>query len=196
MPTQTTGVIKSMTVPEAMSEHSQEISGRGKDSWIYSYRLPGDLYPDISYRYSGYPLNQSSDAAFRKLLAQGPQIVFENGNAQFSLQQNLDLVTQISPALGNAGDNQIENPDDGPIFHLDRMAVIELNGRNVLNAQGYFQSQAKVPRLYFSCVFVDAAAPTERCRVEECYLQAFPHEMYKEYLPSYEKMLASIKWAN
>lgn len=196
MPTLTTGAIKSLKMPDAFSEHSEQIGGLGGDNWTHSYRIPKERYPEISCRYSGFPLYEDDETAFRNLLKQGDGIVFEQANPQYCNKTNLDLVRQVSPALGNSGSNQIANPDGGPMFNLKKMEVRHINGRPVLHVLGWFQDLQMEPKVYLSCVFIDADAKSEKCRVEELYFQSYPLDIFDKYLPEFEKTLDTIKWTN
>ncbi len=196
MPTQIRGVIKSLQVPKAFSRDSEEISGRGRDSWILKYQLPDSAYPEICQRYVGFPLIGDSGEPFRASLAKGPHLVFAIDDANYSGEEQVETVSDLGPALGNSGNNQIFSRNGAPGFHLERMEVREINKRNVLNVRGYFHSHSKEPQVYINCIFIDANPAEEPCRVEECYLQSFPKESFEEYNPDFERMLASITWAN
>ena len=196
MPTLITGAIKSMKMPDAFSEHSERVGGMGSDNWMHSYRIPKERYPEITCRYSGYPLFGAEVAAFRNILNQEAGVVFEQANPQYCTKSNLDQVRQVSSALGNSGDNQISNPEGGPMFNLKKMEVREINGRSVLHVLGWFQDQELEPKVYLSCIFIDADPKSEQCRVEELYFQAFPLDLFDKYLSDFEQVLPTIKWTN
>ncbi len=188
MPTLTTGSIKKLKLPQAFSEQSKQIGGLGADNWTFTYRIPGEKYPEISFRYSGYPIYEGDVPAFRKLLSK-PQLIFDGG-----ANQNTELVKAASLVMGNAGDNQIANSDD-PMFLLEKMEVIEIAGRNVLRVQGFFHTQEKEARVFLDCLFIDSSPPAKECKVEELYFQAFPKEIYEQYHADFEKVISEISWS-
>lgn len=196
MPTITTGIIRSLKVPDAFTQHDKEVAGVSPDYWLESYRIAGENFPEISIRYSGYPMFSDDVPAFRGLLAKGEHTVFELGNPKYSLKSNIEMVKEVSPGLGNAGDNQVARPDTGPMFNLKKMSVREVQGRMVLEVTGWFQTQSLEPRVFLSCLFIDTSPQAKECKVEELYLQAFPVEQFEEYQEQFESMLTTISWAN
>lgn len=197
MPTLTTGAIKKMKLPELLSEHGEQIGGYGSENWSHSYRIPGQRYPEITFRYSGFPLFGSSLDAFRSVLAAGPQIVFDVNNDQYNGVESKKIVQSISPALGNSGDNQICNEEiglDGPMFQLEEMEVLEIQKKPVLRVSGWFHNPEMEPKVYLNCIFIDADPKSDECRVEELYLQAFPQDLYRKHLPDFDQVLSSITW--
>ena len=196
MPTITTGIIRSLKVPDAFTDLKEEIAGISPEYWMKSYRIPGQNFPEISLRYPGFPMYSDDVPGFRGLLAKGEHIVFEQGNPKYSLKANIDMVKEVSPGLGNAGDNQIAKADSGPMFNLKTMSVREVQGRMLLNVTGWFQTQSLEPRVFLSCLYIDTTPGTKECKVQELYLQAFPLDQFEQYTKQFEEMLTTISWAN
>lgn len=199
MPTLTTGCITSLRVPEAFTVHDEEFGGYGGTNWSHKYRIWGKKYPEISSRYSGFPVPAYSAAAFRELLAKGPHIVFDTAQADYCQDEHKEVVSQVSPALGNSGDNQISNTNEGydaALFKLERMEVVHLNARPVLQIRGHFHTLEMEPRVFLNCYFIDADPKAKDCRVEELYMQAFPEDILKEHQADFQHVLDSINWSN
>ena len=190
-----TGIIKSMQLPEVLSNHKEKSGGYGGDNWLHTYANPGQRYPQICYRYSGSPQDNASAQLFRKLL-KSTGLLFEDGKSNPAEE---DLVRELELVLGNSGDNQLCNTESGPRgprFHLLSLAVQEINARSVLRLNGYFQDHSREPVVYLDCIFIDASAAESECRIEELFLESFPKRSFDDMHDDFEKVIASIVWAN
>lgn len=200
MPILTTGAIKSMKVPEQFSEHAEQVGGYGPEHWSHSYRFPKQRFPEITFRYSGFPVQESAAASFRSALAEGARTIYDINDAAAMTEANKKIVAQLSGILGNSGDNQVSNTQtgiDGPVFELEEMEVIVVQNRPVLRVKGYFRNlQSMEAHTYMHGIFIDASPKSKECKVEELYLQAFPQDAFRRHLPDFAEVLSSIAWSN
>jgi hypothetical protein len=199
MTTLTKGVIESIKVPAEFSELTEQAGGKGPDYRAQIYRIPAALHPDITLRYSGSAVHPSGASAFRKLLSMPPQTIFETDNPACMTGENLELAKAVSPALGNAGDNQIKNTAkgfEGPTFRLAKLAVVNINSRAVLRVRGWFHKpDSAEPKVFLDCIFSDTDPGSKDCKLEELYLQCSSAQQFGQYLPEFETVLSSISWS-
>ncbi|MBX9688897.1 MAG: hypothetical protein K2X27_19470 [Candidatus Obscuribacterales bacterium] len=194
-----TGVIKSMRLPESYTGHSKSIGGNGGEDWIYSHYPGKERYPEISVRYSGFPFFGNTADGFRNLLKLEPQVIFDASSPRHSREQNQNLVREASLPLGNSGNNQIFNTKSGneaPIFFLEKMEVQNISQKNVLRVQGYFHGPDKAPQVFLDCVFIDADPKSEEVRIEELYLETDNKGLFDAEQANFEQVLKSIDWQN
>ena len=200
MPILTTGSIKTMKVPEQFSEHGEQTGGYGPTHWSHSYRFPQQRFPEITFRYSGFPVQEQSAVYFRQVLDEGARTIYDAADSATISDGSKKMVAQLSGILGNSGDNQCSNAQtgiDGPIFELEEMEVIAVQGRNVLRVKGYFRNlQSMEAHTYLNGIFIDASPNARECRVEELYLQAFPQDVFRRHLPDFAEVLSSIQWSD
>ncbi len=194
MTVENSDTFKFVQMPKGFRFESEDYGGRG-NNWLRTYTKPdtGDMVK-LCQRFSGYPLSEIDSESFREVLKQKPHIIYEKSAAN----DQAPSLRDICYALGNVGDNQMTNSTPapyGPTFELEKMAVEEVAGRNVIRVCGWFHGVDMVPQHYFCGMFVDAEPDSEECRVEELYMEAYSEELYMSHLPLFDEMIQKMTWA-
>lgn len=196
MPTQNLGLIRSFELPQGFVPGAEETGTRGRN-WLRSYHPAGTDAVQLTMAYSGFPLNERESQSLRAILASEPRDIFvKDAKCDEAARLEAEL---LSPALGNAGNNQISNTEAGyagPIFELERLSLVQLDVRTVVRAWGWFHSTDRIPKNHFTGIFFDASPDQPEARIEELYLQARSQELFDEHRAGFEMMLASVRFGH
>jgi len=194
------GVIKSIELPDSFTRGAVVLGGIGRN-WrrIFHPRDKRDAQAVsiISY-FRGGPAPPADGKMLRKLLAKPCGLIYssepESTNAH---PQAPTLINALVDALGNAGNNQLTNPETGfggPCFFLEKVETIELNKKNVLAVHGYFHDRELNAENFYTGVFVDASPNDAECLIEELVFEANTPRLYEKYYSSFQKALNTIRW--
>jgi hypothetical protein len=195
------GTIKSTNLPDAFTKGEVLFGGMGQN-WRKNFhpREKKDARDvAITSMFRGSPTLELDGKTFRSLLRQPAGVIFSaDRKAQNKIHpQAEEIVNALADALGNAGNNQLTNPQTGlggPRFYLERMEILELNKKKVLAVHGFFHDSEMKPQNYFIGLFVDAKPDQRECIVEELIFEAQTRELYEKYCGGFEKSLTSIEW--
>ncbi|MBX9693324.1 MAG: hypothetical protein K2Z81_13130, partial [Cyanobacteria bacterium] len=137
------GEIAKITMPSGFIRGQESHGGMG-NNWNIPFSPPDGSPVEIALFYRGSPETSIDTTVFRDILSQNPHVVFEQESPQSAIAPEMaKVVTDIRHFLGNAGNNQITNQEEGiggPRFFLERIETIDLNGRPVLGVHGFFHS--------------------------------------------------------
>lgn len=204
------GVIKEMLLPPEFVQGEQEFGGKG-NNWRLSYHprkfKDTDSGAQIILYYRGKPPYKTAGDAFRVLLTQSPGTLFEQSK-DTNTRPIASILKNLSEALGPAADNQLLNHEppglSGPLFFMQKIAVAVVNKRKLLALTGVFHGTS-VPfeefeghptTSYYHGLLFDSAPGNQPCSIEEIVLQAPTQALLEQYLPSFEKAVASIRWSD
>ena len=193
MHVKTRGLIGSFSLPRGFKLVNEELGGHG-DNWMFVYAIDDAESASITASYRGFPVLELRADPFRELLIGGDSIVFSKKDGI-----NTEKIPLISRVLGNAGDNQLNNPDKGkfgPAFEIEDAVILNVAKKAVLKVDGFFHDENMNPISFFSGIFIDGSPKNSKCDVEEFYFQAKTEELFKKYSSSFEESLESIVWVN
>ena len=202
------GVIKELLLPPEFVQGEQEFGGKG-NNWRMSYHprkfKDTDTGAQIILYFRGKPPYKTAGDAFRVFLAQAPKVLFD-----ISKDKNTKPITSIlknlGEALGPAANNQLLNREEpglqGPLFLLQKVAVILVNKRKVMALTGIYHASSVPPDAieghamtsYYHGLLFDSALGSQPCCIEELVMQAPTEALLEQYMPSFEKAVASIRW--
>ncbi len=200
------GLIGQILLPEGFEELEQQEPGLLSCGWQKRFLYSKNRSLEISLFYRGAGIGLENAAGFRSLLEAGPRLFIEQGAANLvsadSKPQGMfelkELLKSLTCCLGNLKNNQLLNPASGvygPAFFLERLEVLELVGKNVLLAKGYFHGPDGDARTYYCGIFIDASPQdAKRCRIEEVIFQAAEEHVFERHFPAFVSALASIVW--
>ncbi len=197
------GVIKSMELPPDFVFDRTEAGTRG-ENWLQTYRRKTTTTVFICVGCDGYTHLDIDLESFRKALKDTPSVLFDES---MNISK-AELIRGMSLVLGNSGENQVWNPATGPYgpkFHLEKMWTEFISEKPVLRLEGWYHGFERlfqppdsedcgVPSSYVSAAYIDTNPGAEQAKVEELYLQCETSEELEESQPSFEKMLASVRW--
>ncbi|GEM_PF-604769 len=202
------GVIKDMLLPAEFVQGEQEFGGKG-DNWRlihyprkFKNETPSPVQLIIYYR--GSPPPKAAGDAFRVLVSQAPQVLFDQDDTKDASAVS-NMLKNLGQALGSASDNQLVNQKQGlhgALFYLQKLAVGQVNKRSVLTVTGVFHRSGATPdefqfegsTNYSQAILFDAAPGSEPCRIEEIVLQADTAELLGTYLPLLDRALNTVRW--
>lgn len=187
------GAIAKIDLPQGFELMEETRGGMGMN-WLRVYSPKGVSGLSISLFYRGAPELVDYARVFRGLL-KNPSVIFDDQNGPNGDDTTIARVRSIQSCLGNAGNNQIANPENSR-FYLEKIQTINLCGRPVMAVQGYFFGPDGQPDNNYMGVFYDAT-PDDRelCRIEEIVFEASTWELFEKYFPEFQKTLNSIRWA-
>ena len=204
------GVIKELLLPPEFVQGEQEFGGKG-NNWRMSYHprnfKDADSGAQIVLYYRGKPPIKTAGDAFRVLLAQSACTLFEH-NKDTNTKPIASILKNLSEALGPAADNQLLNHEppglNGPIFFMQKMAVKLVNKRKALALTGIFHGTSVAAEefaghattSYYHGLLFDSAQGNQPCAIEEIVLQAPTEALMQQYMPSFDKAVASIRWSD
>lgn len=193
MHVKTRGLIGSFSLPKGFKLVREELGGHG-DNWMFVYAIDEAESVSITAAYRGFPVLELRANPYREILGKGEHIVF-------SKAENIESgsIPSISRVLGNAGDNQLNNPDKGkfgPAFEIEEAKVAMVNGKAVLKVDGYFHDENMNPTSHFLGIFIDGSPESSKSDVEEFYFQSTTKEAFDKYLDSFKDSLKSIVWVS
>ena len=188
--------IKSLQLPPGWTEN--KLGGGFAPRTMRAFSPPDNPRVKIVLLNRGLPVSEDAGKTFRKILQLSPKLIFDRNSANKLMPTEVQLICDLEEILGNAGDNQIVNPDtgiSGPPFILDRLEVLVCNDRPALAVRGWFCNPGNGQRLNaFYGLFVDVNARDDACGVEQIFLEAPEETLYLQYLPAFEQCLHSIEW--
>lgn len=194
MNTEKLGVIKTMRLPDDFARGEERTGGMGQN-WRKIFHPKNNPEVSITSLYRGSAAFAPSGKAFRILLAESPTVVYSTDDSNH--MQAKTIITSLTDALGNAGDNQLTNSDQGergPLFFLQRLETLALNGKTALAVYGIFHDSQKTPHNYYIGIFLDADPKAKDCRIEEIIFEAQSRELYDQYHKQFEDSLKTIQW--
>lgn len=188
------GAVKKLKLPESFILGEEEYGGKGLN-WRRQYvsRLGSGV--EITSYYRGRPAAKVDSDAFRAVMSKPPHEIFLEG--QTTEEQAEPILQEVWGALGNAGNNQITNKSEGlggPRFHMVSCSTIDMNGRRVMVATGWFHGPDGAVHNHYCGIFFDASPNEEACRIEELIFQADSQQVYDSYLPSFREALFTMEW--
>lgn len=186
------GCMKAVKIPSGFQAKDQ---ARGQIALNWQTRFQASHRPEVTLTlyYRGQPINETASKAFRDALAGGAKVLF----AEHDNICELDTISSLSEAMGNAGDNQLVNVETGfrgPCCQLEKAEVQNLNRRNVLAVGGRFHDENGVLTKVYRGIFIDANPIESRCKVEEVFLHAPTDKLFAQYLPLFRQTIESIEW--
>lgn len=185
------GAIAKIDMPSGFELMEETRGGMGMN-WlrVYSPKQMEDVRISLFYR--GAPELAEYARVFRSVL-QTPAVLFDDlsGPNDEGAQAR---VRSIQSCLGNAGNNQITNPDNAR-FVLEKIQTINLCGRPVMAVQGYFYGPDGQTDNNYMGIFYDATPnDKEYCKIEEVVFEASNWDLFEKYFPEFQKTLNSIRW--
>jgi len=202
------GVIKDMLLPSEFIQGEQQFGGKGLN-WRMSFhprKFKEESPVQLILYYRGLPPAKATGDAFRVLLSQAPQVLF-NQDDSGDTKAIANILRNLGDALGTSASNQLVNKKtglQGALFYMQKMAVGQVGKRRVLTITGIFHRSGATPEEfqnesstnYSHAILFDAAAGNEPCRVEEIILQADSAELLANYLPAFERALQTVRWTD
>jgi hypothetical protein len=202
------GVIKDLLLPPEFVQGEQEFGGKG-NNWRMSYHprkfKETDSGAQIILYYRGKPPYKTAGDAFRVLLTQSASTLFEHSKDK-NTKPIASILKNLGEALGPAADNQLLNHEppglNGPLFFMQKMAVSTVNKRKVLVLSGIYHGtsvaesdfEASPLTSYYHGLLFDSAPGNQPCNIEEIVMQAPTQALLEQYMPSFDKAVASIRW--
>jgi hypothetical protein len=191
------GQIATMRIPAGWREGKHEQGGVGFRS-LRAFFPVDDPEVSISIFYRGHTLSEEGTSGFRKYLEKGPGTIFiARGSAPPSDEERL-VFTELRESLGNAGNNQIINTQEGwrgASFNVERIEIIEISGKNVMSVTGWFRDPEEDQRLSsFAGLFVETNTNDPESGIQELFIEAPDSEAFKKYLPHFNQAVRSIQW--
>lgn len=186
------GVIQKIDMPSGFELNEETRGGMGMN-WLRVYSPKGVDGVSISLFYRGAPELVEYARVFRSLL-KNPAVVFDDSDGPKD-EGAQARVRSIQSCLGNAGNNQITNPEHSR-FYLEKIQTIELCGRPVMAVQGYFFGpDGQVDNNYMGVFFDATPDDREACRIEEIVFEAANWDLFEQYFAEFQKTLNSVRWA-
>ena len=188
------GSIQSFDLPDEFALVEEVIGGRSGDNWQFIYGPDDSKNVVISFSYRGFPVVDLRTEPFRRLLEGGDSNIFDRAKPDENAGK---IIRSISRVLGDEGDNQLNNFDTGkfgPVFEVERLDVVSINGKAVLKLNGWYQDEERNPTKRFSGIYIDGSPALKNSQVEELHLMTENEELFKTYKPAFENLLNSIKW--
>ncbi len=165
---------------------------------VRSFSPVDDPSVKIELFYRGFSISEEDSKSFREILKLAPKIVFDRQIRNEPLTGDAQIITALIEVLGNVGNNQLTNNQQGfrgPAFILERLEIIKWLGKPLLTAKGAFQEPESGKRINeFYGFFIDTNPNTSLCNVEEIYLETPIAQLHKQYLPVFRQCLNSIRW--
>lgn len=142
----------------------------------------------------------SSSAAFRDCLKQGPRLIYSDANP--ITEQDEKTMQSLEEVLGNAANNQVskhslEAKRGYTIhnYHLQRVEVIDVGGQPVLSYVGWYQDRDNRSHGTKSWVVsIDATPADKKADVQHIYLEADEDAQFQKALPLFQNSLNTLKW--
>lgn len=199
------GCVESITLPSGF-ESLGNVSSTYGNNWLKRYG-PSDQTKMVELCLASTGFNHLGIdlEPFREAIASCPSVLFHKDTGTC----NADLICGMTLVLGRPGENQVWNPatgPGGPGFELEKMDTTVIAGKPVVRLEGWFQNDARLflpadgsvdmgpPGSFLYSIYIDTNPAAERAKIEEIYLQCATRELLIEYLPVFEKSLATITW--
>ncbi|CAN5350591.1 hypothetical protein BH11CYA1_BH11CYA1_13490 [soil metagenome] len=202
------GVIKELLLPPEFVQGEQEFGGKG-NNWRLSYHprkfKDTDTGAQIILYFRGKSPYKTAGDAFRVFLAQSPTTLFDSTKDK-NTRPISSMLKNLGESLGPAANNQLLNKEEpglqGPLFFLQKVAVALVNKRKVLALTGIYHASDVSPEAfeghpltsYYHGLLFDSAPGSQPCCLEELVMQAPTAALLEQYMPSFEKAVASIRW--
>jgi len=162
---------------------------------------------------TGRSLGEDAEAAFRKTIdsaAGKTKMLFDSTWEKSPSYQNdparqkqiADQIKELRGALGHTqlGDNQFTNqakpPDPkAPAFHIDRLEVQTVNGKQVLAVEGHYTSiKDGSPERYYSGILAPTENDDRATTIHQVSLESADKMNFMANKAPFRKTLSSIEW--
>jgi len=194
------GAFKSVTIPAGWHEVSNS-SNRPFHSLSTFVGSDPDLR--IAVLWSNLPANAEDIPVFQELLGSNPtaepKVIYTEGD---TITEDLHRIFhRLTPLIGHnhVGNNQLAQVTKSeqlhpPIFHVTKATVTQVNGKNVLLVDGYYQSEGGTALDYSQSLFAPYADDFG-VEIHHIAFECKDQTKFNAALPVFGKVLSSVEWS-